>query len=528
MEHLEGRTFSMTRHELEIPFWVLRAEGERFPPKKIREIVQCYGFASSSAKEEERYKFLLHELRQEDPKLWKDCVIEILEHPGRWSPSLMFRYLVEIKDPLYVERCSERLCKGIFGSLDFSDLLYYWHAFQPENYSQTLRACYEHVRQPFLGAERGSAAQIKSHASVGPKDERHALDASESDGDTPDGSSGDLNLCDRWAQWRPLFMLLTEDDDWAWQELGSRLQQQDVPIDVDFSEIYAKRLPLNSKRLRIMADWYGFIRRRLRDPYGGFHNTPAVLLEAIVSIGGELAINELRRLQNQRDFPDAQWLSHAILRIEDQMLSEAKNPLSVAELLNFVNKPSLGVVSDNRDLFEWVCEAIERVKESLELRAEGVAGFWNQDSPKEEPECQNVLWPLIKEKLSSLGISNIEEKFIGANKCDFWVLVPLKDNVPFQVGVELKTARTGYSTAELLDPIVEQLWKKYLYPEKSAYGIYVVLWFKDNRRYNGPERWSSIRELAKDVEIRCQAVADKHRASIASYVIDLTTPYRKH
>ena len=96
---------------------------------------------------------------------------------------------------------------------------------------------------------------------------------------------------------------------------------------------------------------------------------------------------------------------------------------------------------------------IEEIKDSVELRADWVAGFWNGNDPKQEPECQNVLWPTVKQKLLNLGIANIEEKFIGANKCDFWVLFPRKDAPPYQVAVELKVARNKYDRAELIDPM---------------------------------------------------------------------------
>ena len=128
----------------------------------------------------------------------------------------------------------------------------------------------------------------------------------------------------------------------------------------------------------------------------------------------------------------------------------------------------------------------------------------------------------------NLGIANIEEKFIGANKCDFWALFPRKDAAPYQVAVELKVARNKYDKAELIDPIEEQLWKKYLNPEKCGYGVYVVLWFKDGKRYRGPKSWKTIQDLARDIDVRSKVVANDHRVSIASYVIDLTTPYRKH
>src|SRR4029434_4060973 len=118
--------------------------------------------------------------------------------------------------------------------------------------------------------------------------------------------------------------------------------------------------------------------------------------------------------------------------------------------------------------------------------------------------------------------------FIGANKCDFWALFPRKDATAYQVAVELKVARAEYGKADLVDPIEEQLWKKYLNPEKCQYGIYIVLWFKDEKRYKGPKAWGSIQDLLQDIDERSKIVATDHRLSIAPYVIDLTTPYRKH
>ncbi len=519
-------SFSMTRKEFEIPFWILRAEGKTFEVKKIAEIVACYGFSGSSVEEEEPYKGLLEEIRREDRHLWAQCIIKMIEDRLLRSVNLLFRYLVQIKDPIYVERCSERLSRGLFSRLDFSDLLFYWHAFHPDTYSETLRACYETLRDQLRDRERRKAATgISGAVSAGNGQQTRA--GPEDAPDMQDRVLPDLDQFDYWEQFRPLLMLMADDDDWAWQEFGSRLQQGDVPTDVDFADIYPKRLPIHPKRLPVLTDWYAFVRRR-QDDYGGPHNTGAVLLETIVSIGGEPAIGELRRLQNQHAFPNAEWLSHAILRIEDQMLGEAKASLGVGALLDFLNKPTFGVISSDRDLFEWVCEAVENLKESLELRAEGVAGFWNRDQPKEEPECQNVLWPLLKQRLASLGICDVEEKFIGPNRCDFWVLLPRKDNTPFQVAVELKVARAGYSTADLVEPIEDQIWEKYMYPQRCRYGMYIALWFKDNKRYHGPAGWQSAQDLARDIEDRSRTVASTQRVSIASYVIDLTTPYRKH
>ncbi len=409
-ERSQKHQISMTRPEFEIPFWILRAKGDTFAPKTLKDLLTCYGFSGSSPQEEEPYKALLEEIRNRDKELWKKCVYDLVDDSFLHSPCLVVRYLVELEEPLYLDRCSERLSGGNFSEVDFSDLLFYWRSFRPTNYSDTLHACYDHISGE-ISIKRQNVART---------------------GTTTDSLS-EHNRFQYLAQFRVFLLLLAQDNDWAWQELISKVKIEDLPIDVNLSEV---RLPMNPRRLTALADWYGFIRRRLKDDYGGHHNSAGVLLETIVNIGGGAAMQELQRLQTERAFPNPEWLSHTILRIDDQMLSEAKTSMSPGNLLDFINRTVFGVVSSERDLFEWVCEAIEEIKDSVELRADWASGFWNGNHPKQEPACQNVLWPTVKQKLMNLGIANIEEKFIGANKCDFWALFPRKDAAPYQVAVE--------------------------------------------------------------------------------------------
>src|SRR6185295_792875 len=114
----------MTRQEYEIPFWILRAEGDTFAPKTLKDLLTCYGFSGSSPQEKEPYKALLEEIRNEDKELWKECVYQLLDDSSLHSPCLVVRYLVELEEPLYLDRCSERLAGGKFSGVDFSDLLF--------------------------------------------------------------------------------------------------------------------------------------------------------------------------------------------------------------------------------------------------------------------------------------------------------------------------------------------------------------------------------------------------------------------
>jgi hypothetical protein len=191
----------------------------------------------------------------------------------------------------------------------------------------------------------------------------------------------------------------------------------------------------------------------------------------------------------------------------------------------------MGFIRSERDLFEWVCEAIEELEKSF-TQGEALAGFWNisddQQSPKTETHCQNVLWPLLRLVLERAGIPvvAIEERYVGPNRCDYWIEYPRANLEPLRVEVELKVARIGYGPAALIDPVEEQLWDRYLRPTNCRHGIFIVLWFRDGARYGGPTYWDNREQLASQIRQRCDAVSLSNQVSIASYVIDLTAPYR--
>ena len=333
-----------------------------------------------------------------------------------------------------------------------------------------------------------------------------------------------------WDQFQPLLLLMSDDDEWAWHEFAHRLRRDDVPFHTEqFSGPSFHRFPMHVIRLSVLADWYVLIRRQRHDDNWVWSGLAQHLLETIVAIGGEKAIQELQRLQKTGAFPDARWLSHAILRIEDRLLSEESTPWESGAVLDFINKERLGVILNERDLFEWVCQAIEELQAGLEQCGEGVAGFWKGNIPHHEAWCQNVLWPLLRLTLqrSDVTVAEGEEKSIGPNRCDFWVEYPRSGTASFRVGVELKVARKGYGPEELVRPVETQLWEKYLRPTGCRHGIFIVLWYRDSQRYHGPVHWENRDALAAILHKTCADLALQHRVSLTSYVIDLTTPFRK-
>ncbi len=217
------------------------------------------------------------------------------------------------------------------------------------------------------------------------------------------------------------------------------------------------------------------------------------------------------------------------------MLGVIDEIMEPGQLIDFINRESFGVVLTERDLFEWVCQAIEDVKDGLENRAEQVHGYWNRTQrrdqpdewrPKTEPECQNVLWPTIQSRLSNLNIVGVEEHLVRADRADFWVEKPNSSAQPFRVIVELKTAREDYGHRELIEPIESQLWQQYLCPNDCKYGIFIVLWFKDESRYPHPRNWGTLDEFEQELSRFKEQVENSHNIHLACYAIDMTTSAR--
>lgn len=447
--------FSMTYPQYEIPFWVLCRQGEKFEPLKINEIICCYGFLESL--QNDRYEKLLEELRGRDRETWQQCILHLMEDE-RISIHHPIQHVIKVGEEVYLSRCCERLEQGLFEVANFNSLLEYLLALRPADFAETLQRCYcmlkDRLDQRIRQREQQETSD-EGNQEAGGSDETQ-METAHSVSTNPTGMS-------YWDQFRPLLLLMSEDSDWAWDEFAGRLCQEDVPLNEDFFPRSSRpRFPLNPVRLQVLADWYAFLRRKTGGEDFTTSYLASYLLETIVMIGGEEAIRELRRLQQINAFPGARWLSHSILRIEDRVLTEGSVLWGSRSLLDFVNKEGLGVVLNERDLFEWVCQAIDEVQGALELRGESVAGLWNGDQPKSEPECQNVLWPLLQLTLQKSTITAVEgeEKSIGPNRCDFCIEHPRMRKQPLRVAIELKTARMNYGPGKLIDPVETQLWER--------------------------------------------------------------------
>jgi hypothetical protein len=160
----------------------------------------------------------------------------------------------------------------------------------------------------------------------------------------------------------------------------------------------------------------------------------------------------------------------------------------------------------------------------------GVAGFWNTDdepAPKHEAECQNVLWPLLSQRLANYGVRGIEEEIVNENFADFRIDYPRENQDALSTFIELKVARRGYGSSDLVDPIESQLYDEHLRPSGCTHGIFAVLWFKDPERYNHPTSWADIDALRDDIRAKVEEVESRYGVTITAYILDMTAGYRK-
>jgi hypothetical protein len=479
---VNGAQRSYTKFEFYTAFLILYRSGFSFTDEKLSEVLACEAFTREANVQTDSE--LLDQLRRRDQNLWEDCVTSLIERDLNSTPRGVFDYLIERRDPFYLRRTEQKLVSEPLDSHSIGYLLDYFLLFKQEYSDEILWAAY--VFQRLMGSER------HSHGAF-----------------------------------RPLFLLLERNDEFAWIEV-KRLISSGVDLSQELKYAGAQvTLSTNPARLPILSKWLLLAQKNSGDRIW-WDSAPARLQHAIVSIGGEEAIAELTRLKEMRLFPDSEWLGKAISEIEDNMLRRSVKSYQPGELLDFVNTEAMGLVCSDRDLNEWVCQGLEQIKDGLELRGEGVPGFWNSADkarePKIEDECQNVLWSYLRPRLDRLGLIGIEEKFIGPDREDLMVMKK-SPYESYKTIIELKVAREGYGADRVIDPLETQLWDLYMRREGCRFGIFIVLWCKC-RDYDHPAAWATKEELLSLLNDKAVQVKQKFGASITSFIIDLTADFR--
>ncbi|XXT17963.1 hypothetical protein WME94_47820 [Sorangium sp. So ce429] len=443
---------------------------------------------------------VLDDLRQADSDLWRRCIFHILEGEDYFFvPGTVLTYLRDLGSDLYVHRCLERLERGDIRPLGDREMLSYLERFKPSGYEGALK---EHYRREVV---RSDEMDPRHHDAV---------------------------------TFLALLLLLEAGDAWAWSELEERISQGRVPLlddDIVFPRSYSQKgdtsffksaaARASANAVRMLADWYALVRATpTTSRWPRSDSLQAFLLGIMEAVDRARTVGELARLRAAADYVDARWLSHVSEDVESRLSMSA---WSAGDLLDFINRERVGAVHTERDLFEWTCDALDRLAEGFEKRAEAVAGFWNDQRPKQETDCQNVLWPLLRKELQSAGLvaTTDDEIPIREGYCDLLIQRPMGEGPPFRVILELKVAHEGYGERELIDRLEEQLVEKYMLPTGARHGAFIVLWFKCDR-YDYPAAWSDKAAFAAALEDRRRSVGERRPVTLASYMFDMTTRWR--
>ena len=374
-------TFMVTDHWAAMPFWVLRHFGERLATAKVAEIMACYGFAGGWDGTDE--EAVMDDLRSQDRPAWQCCILKILEDDPRLHDPL--RHLEKHTDNLYVKRCSERLIHGQFGSAELPALLDHLVVMAPSDWAATLRACYQLLKEQRCQRGQGMSASASGGTRTG---EQNGANGAAAVATAPDPANfQQMALPDLFM---PLLILMSQNDTWAWCEFRRRLADEDVPLAEEslVTAYFLRHLQqppaLADAHLTTLADWYALVERKraVQDT----HRTSRLasnLLDVLVAVGSDQASAEIRRLQRDNAFPGSRWLSHAIMRIEDQQLAKGARQWTVPDLLDFLNKEHLGIVASERETFSSGCAKQSRMsRKPWNGEERGSPAFGTRTSPR--------------------------------------------------------------------------------------------------------------------------------------------------
>jgi hypothetical protein len=148
-------------------------------------------------------------------------------------------------------------------------------------------------------------------------------------------------------------------------------------------------------------------------------------------------------------------------------------------------------------LREFISRTLDlTVRKSIELR--GIYKFLWKDSkliePLNEPDIQPMIKTHLQPILEAKGIQ-ISREIVAANGSLDFLCTYTHNGSLFKVGIELKKAHHE----DLLNGLTQQL-PQYLKDEGTRYGIFLVLWFK-NDNFGQPGKYNSVPDLIKDLEI---------------------------
>ena len=186
-------------------------------------------------------------------------------------------------------------------------------------------------------------------------------------------------------------------------------------------------------------------------------------------------------------------------------------------------------IESETDFLKAVSNVITELKYYVEDRR-WIEPFWNDacevevggekikvpSTPKMESKIQPTLHIFFDRTLHPLGIHVSRETDEGIGKLDFKFMFTTETRIPLLVCAEFKLAHS----AKLEHGITKQL-PAYLRANRSTSGIYLVMWFKDEKEeFFGKPINQNKSQMIEFIEKKINEIKDKEEIDIESILID--------
>ena len=137
-------------------------------------------------------------------------------------------------------------------------------------------------------------------------------------------------------------------------------------------------------------------------------------------------------------------------------------------------------------------------------------------SPKLEPKIQPTIYVFFDRRLRPLGIHVLRETYEGIGTLDFKFLITINGNIPLNICAELKLAHSD----KLEHGLITQL-PLYLKASPSNSGIYLVMWFKDEKEEYFDEPTNKNKsEMLTYLDEKVKIINENDDFNIESILID--------
>lgn len=294
-----------------------------------------------------------------------------------------------------------------------------------------------------------------------------------------------------------------------------------IKMDYDYERVQILGVPQNNEKIEALLVLNQFFKELKPGKYRTLeYENICTFIEVYFIKGKQIPsltkVNALVAKNAYREAIERYYLQHLDIK-------EVKNRINV-----FVDKTKYQNIDDEEKLYLLIAEVVDDVFIQYIENRHWIEPFWdgkrkvNIDGndheipsfPKNETRIQPTLHVLLDMALSSFGIHVIRESNEGCGLLDFRFLFTTRGGKRLTVGMEFKIAHHK----KIQHGLAVQL-PQYLRSINTIHGLFLVMWFKDEKYFNNPKEYELI-TLKKYLETKSTELGKKTGFVIMPIVID--------